>query len=158
MISAWSVLWRLMNFIGIKRDYWIMVVTQKHECHWMFWMPNIDRYTRSKWKIFDMVLTHRRLRLREIVKAITHDSAVSILNDHLVLKKLSPRYEPHSFTINHKRSHVNLRRGVWGSPTTIRFYFFLVDQTWTLQETNSSRNSEFFCANQFRKRSRWFCQ
>ena len=54
-------------------------------------------------KIRNMVLADRRLKVREIVEAIgiSHGSVVSILKDHLGMKKLSARWVPGLLTINH---------------------------------------------------------
>ena len=51
------------------------------------------------------MLADRRLKVREIVQAIgiSHESVVSILKDHLGMKKLSSRWV---LTINHKRNRV----------------------------------------------------
>ena len=51
----------------------------------------------------------RRLKLREIVEAIgiSHGSVVSILNDHLGMKKLSARWVPRLLTIDHERNRDN---------------------------------------------------
>ncbi|QQP52895.1 Putative mariner transposase [Caligus rogercresseyi] len=59
-------------------------------------------------KIHDMVLADRRLKVREIVEAIgiSHGSVVSILKDHLAMKKLSARWVPRLLTIDHKRNRV----------------------------------------------------
>lgn len=47
-------------------------------------------------RIHDMVLTDRQLKVRQIVEAISisHDSVVSIFNDHLGKRKLSARWVP----------------------------------------------------------------
>ena len=59
-------------------------------------------------KIRNMVLADRRLKVREIVEAIgiSHGSVVSILKDHLGMKKLSARWVPRLLTIDHKRNRV----------------------------------------------------
>ena len=59
-------------------------------------------------KIRNMLLADRRLKVREIVEAIgiSHGSVVSILKDHLGMKKLSARWVPCLVTIDHKRNRV----------------------------------------------------
>ena len=59
-------------------------------------------------KISNMVLDNRRLKVQEIVEAIgiAHGSMVSILKDHLGMKKLYARWVPCLLTIHHKRNHV----------------------------------------------------
>ena len=59
-------------------------------------------------KIRSMVLADRRLKVREIVEAIgiSHGSVVSIMKDHLGMKKLSARWVPRLLTIYHKRNRV----------------------------------------------------
>ena len=59
-------------------------------------------------KIHDMVLSDRRFKVREIVEAIgiSHGSVVSILNDHLGMRKLFARWVPCLLTIDHKRNLV----------------------------------------------------
>ena len=54
-------------------------------------------------KIRNMVLADRRLKMREIVEAIgiSHGSVVSILKDHLGMKKLSAKSVPRLLTIDH---------------------------------------------------------
>ena len=53
-----------------------------------------------------MVLADRRLKVRGIVEGISHGSVVSILKDHLGMKKLSTRWLPRLLTIDHKRNRV----------------------------------------------------
>ena len=59
-------------------------------------------------KIRNMVLADRRLKVQEIMEAvgISHGSVVSILKDHLGMKKLSARWVPPLLTIDHKRNRV----------------------------------------------------
>ena len=54
-------------------------------------------------KIRNVVLADRRLKAREIVEAIgiSHASVVSILKDHLGMKRLSARWVPRLLTIDH---------------------------------------------------------
>ena len=58
--------------------------------------------------IRNMVLAERRLKVREIVEAISilHGSVVSNLKDHLGMKNLSARWVPRLLTIVHKRNRV----------------------------------------------------
>ena len=55
-----------------------------------------------------MVLADRRLKVRKIVEptGISHGSVVSILEDHLGMKKLSARWVARLLTIAHKRNRV----------------------------------------------------
>ncbi|QQP51330.1 Mariner transposase [Caligus rogercresseyi] len=81
-------------------------------------------------KIHDMVLADRRLKVREIVEAIgiSHGSVVSILKDHLAMKKLSARWVPRLLTIDHKRNRDE-------------FFcrFVTVDETWIHYNTPETK-------------------
>lgn len=59
-------------------------------------------------KIHDMVLADRRLKVREIIEAISvsYGSVVTILNDHLGMRKLSARWVRFLLTIDHKLNRV----------------------------------------------------
>ena len=59
-------------------------------------------------KIRNMLLSNRRLKVRQIVEAIgiSDGSVVSILKDHLGMKKLSARWVQRLLTIDHKRNRV----------------------------------------------------
>ena len=59
-------------------------------------------------KIRNMVLADRRLKVREIIEAIgiSQRAVVSILKDHLGMKKLSARWVPRLLTIDHKCNRV----------------------------------------------------
>lgn len=59
-------------------------------------------------KIHDMELVNRRLKLREIVKAIDilYSSVVSIWNHHLLMRKLSARWVSRLPMIDYKRNCV----------------------------------------------------
>ncbi|XP_011705450.1 PREDICTED: putative uncharacterized protein FLJ37770 [Wasmannia auropunctata] len=60
--------------------------------------PEID-------KIHDIVLTDRRVKVRELVEAtsISHGTVISILHEQLDMKKLSARWVPRLLTVDHKR-------------------------------------------------------
>ncbi|KAG5338238.1 SETMR methyltransferase, partial [Acromyrmex charruanus] len=50
-------------------------------------------------KIYDIVLTNRRVKVRELVETtgISHGTVISILHEQLDIKKLSARWMPHEF-------------------------------------------------------------
>jgi len=56
-------------------------------------------------KVYDIVLTDRRVKVRELVEAtgISTDSVISILHKQLGMKKLSTRWVPRLLTVDHKR-------------------------------------------------------
>jgi len=55
-------------------------------------------------KIHDIVLTDRRVKVRELVEAtgISHGTVISILHEQLSMKKLSARWVPRLFTVDLK--------------------------------------------------------
>ena len=79
-----------------------------------------------------MVLDDRRLKVREIVEAIgiSHGSVVSILKDHLGMKKLSTRWVPRMLTIDHKQNR--------GKDEFLR-RFVTVDETWIHRNTPETK-------------------
>ena len=89
-------------------------------------------------KVHDMILNHRRVKVREIVEAvgISHGTVITILHEELSMKKPSARWVPRLLTVENKRNRVKL-----GSIFT------------RLRQRNS-RNSEHHQANQTRRRQR----
>ena len=59
-------------------------------------------------KVHDIVLTDRRVKVRELVEAtgISHGTVISILHEQLCMKKLSARWMPRLLTVEHKRDRV----------------------------------------------------
>lgn len=59
-------------------------------------------------KIPNMVLVDRRLKLGEIMDAIgiSQDSVVSVVNENLIMKKVSAKWVQRMLTIGHRRNHV----------------------------------------------------
>ena len=53
-------------------------------------------------KIHDIVLTDRRVKVRELVEAtvISHGTVISILHEQLDMKKLSARWVPRLLAVN----------------------------------------------------------
>ena len=62
-------------------------------------------------KIHDIVLTDRRVKVRELVEAtgISHGIVISILHEQLGMKKLSVRWV-RLLTVDHKRDHVTISK------------------------------------------------
>ena len=56
-------------------------------------------------KVHDIVLTDRRVKVRELVEVtnISHGTVISILHEQLSMKKLSARWVPRLLTVDHKR-------------------------------------------------------
>ncbi|KAG5320064.1 SETMR methyltransferase, partial [Acromyrmex heyeri] len=63
-------------------------------------------------KIHGIVLTDRRVKVREFVEAtgISHGTVISILHEQLGMKKLSARWVPRLFTVDHKRDRVTISK------------------------------------------------
>ncbi|KAG5323773.1 SETMR methyltransferase, partial [Pseudoatta argentina] len=59
-------------------------------------------------KVHDIVLTDRRVKVRELIEAtgISHGTVISILHEQLGMKKLSARWVPRLLTVDHKRNRV----------------------------------------------------
>ena len=74
-----------------KLVYRISLWPYKHDRCRTFWTNSRSRYSRNNWKIRNMVLADRRLKVRKIVEAIgiSHGSVISILKDHLAMKNYS---------------------------------------------------------------------
>lgn len=96
-------------------------------------------------KIHDMVLADRRLKVREIVEAIgiSHGSVVSILNDHLGMRKLSARWVPRLLTIDHKRNRVTISQECLAlfnrNMNEFLRRFVTVDETWIHHNTPETK-------------------
>jgi histone-lysine N-methyltransferase SETMAR len=96
-------------------------------------------------KIHDMVLADRRLKVREIVEAIgiSHGSVVSILNDHLGMRKLSARWVPRLLTVDHKRNRVTTsQEGLALFNRNMEDFlhrFVTVDETWIHHNTPETK-------------------
>ena len=61
-------------------------------------------------KVYDIILTDRRVKVRELVEAtgILHGTVISILHEQLSMKKLSARWVPRLLTVDHKRDRVTI--------------------------------------------------
>ena len=96
-------------------------------------------------KIHDMVLADRRLKVREIVEVIgiSHGSVVSILNDHLGMRKLSARWVPRLLTVDHKRNRVTTsQEGLALFNRNMEDFlrrFVTVDETWIHHNTPETK-------------------
>ena len=96
-------------------------------------------------KIHDMVLADRRLKVREIVEAIgiSHGSVVSILSDHLGMRKLSARWVPRLLTIDHKRNRVTVSQECLAlfnrNMDEYLRRFVTVDETWIHHNTPETK-------------------
>ncbi|XP_018304737.1 uncharacterized protein [Mycetomoellerius zeteki] len=87
-------------------------------------------------KIHDIVLTDRRVNMRELVEAtgISHGTVISILHEQLGMKKLSARWVPRLLTVDHKRDRVTISKQCLemfqrNSDEFLR-RFITVDETW----------------------------
>ena len=76
-------------------------------------------------KVHDIVLTDRRVKVRELVEAtgISHGTVISILHEQLGMKKLSARWVPHLLTVDHKRDRVTIQNNVWRCFNVIQMNF-----------------------------------
>ena len=63
-------------------------------------------------KVHDIVLTDRRVKVRERVEAtgISHGTVISILHEQLSMKKLSARWVLCLLTVDHKRDRVTISK------------------------------------------------
>ncbi|QQP58373.1 Putative mariner transposase [Caligus rogercresseyi] len=108
-------------------------------------------------KNHDMVLADRRLKVREIVEAIgiSNGSVVSILKDHLAMKKLSARWVPRLLTIDHKRNRVTTSMECLALFNRNKDEFFrrfvTVDETWIHYYTPETKQ-------QSKQRPKWVYQ
>lgn len=96
-------------------------------------------------KIHDMVLKDRRLKVRDIEEAcnISHGSVVTILHEHLHMKKLAARWVPRSLTNDQKRNRVtisteSLDMFTRNSAEFLR-RFITMDETWIHYYTPESK-------------------
>ena len=93
----------------------------------------------------NMVLADRRLKVREIVEAIgiSHGSVVSILKDHLCMKKLSARWVPRLLIIDHKRNCVTTSIECLAlfnrNKDEVLRQFVTVDETWIHHNTSEPK-------------------
>ncbi|EFN71643.1 Histone-lysine N-methyltransferase SETMAR, partial [Camponotus floridanus] len=96
-------------------------------------------------KIHDMVFHDRRLKVREIVEAtgISHGSVVSILSDHLGMRKLSARWMPRLLTIDNKRNRVTISKECLAlfnrNSNEFLRRFITVDETWIHHNTPETK-------------------
>jgi len=63
-------------------------------------------------KVHDIVLTDRRVKVRELVEAtgISHGTVISILHEQLGMIKLLARWVPRLLTVDHKRNRVMISK------------------------------------------------
>jgi len=117
-------------------------------------------------KIHDMILSDRRIKVREIVKAtgISH-TAFSILHEKLDVKKISARWVLRLLSVENKHNRVVDSEAVLAlfrrNPDEFLRRYITVE-TWmtkygyitTLQKQRNSQNSGFLKANGLRRRRR----
>ena len=104
-------------------------------------------------KIQDIVLTDRRMKVRELVEAtgISHDTVISILHEQIGMKKLSARWVPRSLTMDHKRDCVTISKQCLKmfqhNPDEFLRRFITVDETWiyyfTLKTKETVKTMDF---------------
>ncbi|KAG5323521.1 SETMR methyltransferase, partial [Acromyrmex heyeri] len=82
-------------------------------------------------KVHDIVLTDRRVKVHELVKAY---HMISILHEQLGMKKLSARWVPSLLTVDHKRDRVTISKQCLEmfryNPDEFLHRFITVDKTW----------------------------
>jgi len=63
-------------------------------------------------KVHDIILTDRRVKVREFFEAtgISHGTVISILHEQLGMKKLSARWVPRLLIVDHKRDRVTISK------------------------------------------------
>ena len=63
-------------------------------------------------KVYDIVLTDRRVKMRELVEAtgISHGTVITILHEQMGMKKLSARWVPRLLTVDHKCDRVTISK------------------------------------------------
>lgn len=112
-------------------------------------------------KIHDIVLSDRRVKVREIEKAtgISHGAVVSILSEKLHMKKLSARWVPHLLTVDNKRNRVidsmtGLALFRRNSKDFLHRYITVDGSTTTLQRSRNNQNSGFLQAILLQRRRR----
>ncbi|KAG5342896.1 SETMR methyltransferase, partial [Acromyrmex heyeri] len=103
-------------------------------------------------KVHDIVLTDRRMKVRELVKAtgISHGTVISILYEH------GNRWVPRLLTVDHKRDRVTISKQCLEmfqrNPNEFLCRFITVDETWihyfTLETKEQSASMAKF--NEFR--------
>ena len=87
-------------------------------------------------KVHDIVLTDRRVKMRELVEAtgISHGTVILILHEQLVMKKLSTRWVLRLFIVDHKRDHVTISKQCLEmfqcNPDKFLRRFITMDETW----------------------------
>ncbi|KAG5331535.1 SETMR methyltransferase, partial [Acromyrmex charruanus] len=95
-------------------------------------------------KVHDIVLTDRRVKVRELVEAtgISHGTVISILHEQLGMKKLSAKWVPRLLTVDHKRDRVTISKQCLEmfqrNPDEFLRRFITVDEIWI----HSSEKSE----------------
>ncbi|XP_018311541.1 uncharacterized protein, partial [Mycetomoellerius zeteki] len=88
-------------------------------------------------KVHNIVLTNRRVKVRDLVEAtvISHGTVISILHEQLCMKELSARWMPRLLTVDHKRDRVTISKQCLEmfqrNPDKFLRRFITVDETWT---------------------------
>ena len=97
-------------------------------------------------KIHDIVLNNRGVKVRELEEAfnISHGTAISILHQHLHMKKLSVRWVPRLLTIDNKRKRVTTSEQcldlIKRNPNDFWRRFITVDETWIHWYTTETKS------------------
>ncbi|XP_067135376.1 histone-lysine N-methyltransferase SETMAR-like [Centruroides vittatus] len=87
-------------------------------------------------KIHDMILSDRRIKVREIVEAtgISQGTIFSILHEKLGVKKISARWVPRLLSVENKRNHVVDSEAILAlfcrNPDEFLRRYITVDKTW----------------------------
>ena len=93
-------------------------------------------------KVHDIVLTDRRVKVRELVEAtgISHGTVISILHEQLGMKKLSARWVPRLLTVNHNRVTISKQCLEMFQRNPDKFLRFItVNETWIHYFTSETK-------------------
>lgn len=110
------------------------IESHKYERRRTLWTPHCSRYSQNKWKIFHMVLSDLRLKVREI------------LNDDLGVKKHFARWVQRSLTIDTNVIVWQRRTSAWAQQQSSQVFAVFLNRKRNVdspQHTGSpSRNYE----------------
>ncbi|XP_033229063.1 uncharacterized protein LOC117180682 [Belonocnema kinseyi] len=106
-------------------------------------------------KIHRMILDDRRVKVREVAEAlgISTEQVHHISHEYLDIKKLSARWVPRLFIIDHKRNRVTTSKECLTmfnrKPNEFLHRFVTVDETWiyhnTLETKEQSKQWDYSC-------------
>ncbi|KAG5338762.1 SETMR methyltransferase, partial [Acromyrmex heyeri] len=103
-------------------------------------------------KVHDIILTDRRVKVREFVEAtgISHGTVISILHEQLDMKKLSTRWVSRLLIVDHKRDRVTISKQCLEmfqrNPDEFLRRFITVDETWIHYFTPETKGHDYYAA------------